>query len=401
MTSRPVITTLALLIMASGCGGCKDKVDKTEQTGAKATVPKAAEPTDNDPPFSASYLMDLAVIHMDNKAWGRAGRDLKAATALKVDKEQKFRLLMLTGDMHERMGDGAKAKPYFIEAATLRGDEGELARMRLEDLDAVIAGDNPGEAETKLLAMLKDAKTPDQISLLEPRLLEVWRKMDKVDDAIAMLKKRIEEDEADAAALSLLAELHIQVKLQPESALQYYLKLHELHPKTFHYMLMVADTYAGTGQLDKTIKVLEPAYDEFEIDRPLIAGRLASMYAYSRNPAKAIKWGNKLIELEPKSAPTRAQVAENYLMLGKTKDAIRLMNEAVEVAVDDYEKDMMRIQLARQHFILKDTKSAKEILQGVIDKPANESAAKAAMEMLALVKENPKGPPAIEDIPYE
>ncbi len=142
-------------------------------------------------------------------------------------------------------------------------------------------------------------------------LARVFRKLDKVPEALAMVEKAVQLDGNNQWYTLFLAELY-EATGQVEKAIALLEELVVQHPADEDFRRMLTEAYLLTGKPQQAMKVLEGMERDFGPDEEIILQK-KELWQHLGKFAKAVEEMEKLMRLNPASTRYMAILAEMYM----------------------------------------------------------------------------------------
>lgn len=165
-----------------------------------------------------------------------------------------------------------------------------------------------------------------------------WNKFDtrtKIDRDLERIEQTVKARPKDARAHVALGN-QLLARGDKKEALKEFKKAYELDKKDEVARFALGFGYRETGEYDKAIKMLEPLIK----DRPfyfLAQYNLGVAYFQTKQYDKAVKAYKMAIHVESGAADVYLELAKAYAALGKKKDALESVNQALKF-VPDYQE---------------------------------------------------------------
>ncbi len=239
-------------------------------------------------------------------------------------------------------------------SATLLSSQGELRAKSSESLIRIYV-DSP------VLHLAQAAVPAPRQPAREKVLLNDFSFREPEEDLL------LQQDGVNRAeALAHYAEaLTWEEMAEGERAIEEYMKVLEFDPSYAELAIRVAYEYVRRGEIPKGLEILKDAA-KASPQEPLLLLNLASIYARNLKKADpAIRYAREALRVAPENPLVYQTLHEIYLMLGQTKQAERVLEQAAKLKSEDPEYWLRLGDLHARIYIKEDGKTSPVQLERV------------------------------------
>lgn len=378
-----IIASLVSLLMA--CGGAEERkaayMEKAEQSMKAGDLEKARIELKNvlqiDPKDAAAFFK-LGTVFEYQKDYRKSFANYSKAEELEPDNAEyiakigRFHLV-LAGDV-----EAAKKKLELIQSKDKNNVHGLmleagilLREKKIDDARAIserIFTTNPEVAENAVF------------------LSTLYSRDKNYDAAIKVLDKALTNNPDDQSLMTVLANT-LYLADDHQRAEELLLKIRENHPEIFENHVKLALFYKNTGRNDQAREVLTSAIelkpDEFKRKSSLI-----ELIMQVDGVAAAISELEKMTKEYPGDGELRLALGQLYLSDNKREQAIKVFENAVNDFPAEETGIKSRVALASIYMQDKNTDKATSIIKDAMEVAPNDSDVNMVRAKIALTNKN-------------
>jgi cellulose synthase operon protein C len=220
---------------------------------------------------------------------------------------------------------------------------------------------------------------------IKARLLIKTEKKEDVEQALAMLKKALDEKSPEPNVLNLLAGLKLRAKDYGEAARLYALG-EKLDPANLQWTRSLTRVYLASGDTEKLAEALSH-FAQADMDDLASRKKLAELALAGKDYQASERAAREGLEIDIRDAELHVALAESLCGMHNTEGAIAEWEIAVELAP---EKPQPRFDLAVAYVELGQTAKAKEMLGQLLSIAPDFSKAEELLKKLSSEPPKPK-----------
>lgn len=361
--------------------------------------PKTPEKEPPKPKSSAEYCSELAKVHIKYGKAEEALPLLAKAAEEETEPAKKAEHLRSLGEAQLSMNKAADAAATFEKAIAAAPDEDAKLRLNLWLGGAYRTAGQSQKAEAAFLNVWKHGK--DKMLRMDGRrqFMDLLKKEDRMDAAVADYEKRVEANPKDIEALEVLSELYLFGKRDSKKSLAVQEKLAEAKPDDVAVQEQLAHLYMTAKQSDKALEVWKAIFAKKPAEHQMgVADRIVQAFRQAEKKDEGVAWVDKLIEGRPADADMHKRAADLYQMLGAADKARGHLEKVIEMA-DGERKTDARLRLGDMLRGAKKYDEAEKIVRAVLkdalaatattdeQKNARDRARNSAKRLLVLIYE--------------
>lgn len=150
----------------------------------------------------------------------------------------------------------------------------------------------------------------------------------RYDEAVKEYSEAVRTSGGDPEMLYSLALAYSRAGLK-EKAKEAYAEVMEKAPKILEASVNLALMHLEEGQTAKALEILGKGVERHP-DSPVLFGPYALALAITGKPTEALPWMLKAVEAEPGDPSNRYNLAGIYALLGRSDQAVKTLNQAVD-----------------------------------------------------------------------
>ena len=348
---------------------------------------------------NASYLLDLAQVHLRYNALDRAEEMLKKALAGVKTPDEKARVNYQLGALFQQRRDWKSAAASYEEALTSVTNPAQKGQYAVALSDAYTQAGEIDKAE-KVLTEIASADGPPRPedawvkNMAWQRLLSVWQRQEgKLEKVSAELEAQLAKDPQNMVALEHLSEIYSGARRDAKKAIVVLEKLSEKKPADNSLQTRLASMYQEDKQFDKAIAI----HQKLMASDPKGVGQFSSLQVaqillQSGKKDEALAWVKEHLAKDA-STPGSVSMLEMFYeqagMLEEAEDALSKMAAQAQSGPQKADYLLRLADLARRR---KDYVKAEKEIRGVIStfKDEKNTLARANSALVRLFEEQGK-----------
>jgi len=356
------------LLWAIGCGKKPAEPVATEEARPAPRV-EAGDESEMD----ASYLADLAQVHLNHRNHDRALALLQRALDKESDPRLRARLQMRLGEAYDQLGRKDEATKAYEQASEKVEDPAQRALLLLRlgqsyrragDLDRAAA------ALEKVLQVETQTYVRDSA---RSEIIQVWLKQGVLESRVAEFEAQLRKNPSDPETLRTLGTAYATALNQPEKAIPYYEQLVRSDPAHFGLSWQLGNLYYQSRQFEQGVAYFKKLAEKMPNRRTEMYERVASGYASLGKKGEALAFASKMAEAASSKTP-HLYVQQAHLLgrIGQDDDAVASFQRAIEMAKTDAQRQQFRYDLASFHSSRKRYNEGRELLEQLQSEPISD-----------------------------
>ena len=364
-----------------------------------APPPAAPQPeTEAEGDMDASYLADLAQVHLNHQKHDLALSYLDRAIEKETDPARRARLQMRVGEVYDQLGRKDEATKAYEQAGDKVDDPAQRALLMLRLGQSYRRAGKLAEASEALAKVLESETQPYVRDSARSELIQVWHGQGALNERIAEYEARAKKNPGDIEALRVLGMAYATALAKPEKAIPYYQKLVAADPGQFGLAWQLGNLYFQARQFEEGVAYFRELSDQMPTRKAEMYERVASGYASLGKKQDALMWAEKMVGQATEKTP-HMYVQQAHLLGRISEDAraVQSFQKAIEAATSNAQRQQFRYDLASFHIARKKFSEGRELLDQLQSEEVSEQLKKQVATLLETVErqlEQSKAAPA-------
>jgi tetratricopeptide (TPR) repeat protein len=327
--------------------------------------PAAVAPAvDSDEGLDASYLAELAQVHLNHQNHRRALDLFTRAMEKEADVALRARLQMRAAEVYGQLGQHEEATRAYEAASAKIADPAQRALVLLRLGQSYARAGKNAEAAAALEKLLGGDVQPYVRDAAHSEVIQLWKALGVIEERVAGFEARVQESPGDTEALRILGAAYATALGKPEAAIPHYEKLAAREPSEFGLAWHLGNLYFQTRQFAKGVAHFRKLAERTPDRKSELYERVASGFASLGKKKDARLWADKMVSGTAQPAPHLfTQHAHLLAGIGEDEQAVKSFDMAITTAGSDAQRQQVRYDLAGFHVSRKQYAEARALLE--------------------------------------